>query len=218
MKYFLPLNHQIWKRYVNLLLIIIAFSSPMFLSCMGNGNIRSSMDDGLPTEIPLKSDMSANNSESFLIEVVKILDINQIEIMRNGVNEKIKLIGVDISDISANPELELKAMSFMRFVLEGETITLEEEPSLKSNAYKNSRYVFVDGMMLNRELLIKGFAKFFNDVSIKKYRDVLELAEDEAISRGLGVWGIGKSSNRKGVIQDQQQMGCGTLPCNPNRP
>ena len=75
---------------------------------------------------------------------------------------------------------------------EGENIVLEYDP--ESDRYdKYGRllaWIWIDGSLLQEELVANGYAKVEYIYGNYKYLDILENAEDKAKELRLGIWGI----------------------------
>lgn len=112
--------------------------------------------------------------------VARVLDGDTIE-LENG--ERIRLIGID-----APEQGELfyeEAKDFLKERVEGKKVILEKDASQDKDKYgRFLRYVFIEGKLINCELLRAGLAK---NVGNAKY-ECFEKDEKKAKEEKVGIW------------------------------
>ena len=102
---------------------------------------------------------------------------------------RVRYIGIDTPEI--HPELEaygIEALQTNRRLVEGKKVRLERDVSETDKYGRLLRYVFVDGVFVNAELVRQGLAEAKAYPPDTKYQDYLEKLEAEAIQAGRGMW------------------------------
>jgi len=128
--------------------------------------------------------------------VIRIIDGDTIVIRENGVEQKVRLIGIDTPEtVDPRKEVEcfgkeasLKAES----LLLGESVRLEADFSQgdKDKYGRLLRYVFLtDGTHANLVLIQEGFAHEYTYDLPYKYQELFKEAEQNARSLKKGLWG-----------------------------
>lgn len=124
--------------------------------------------------------------------VVRVIDGDTIEVDIIGMRYKVRYIGIDTPELhDKRPEfcaLAQEATRLNRELVEGKTVRLEKDVSGTDNFGRLLRYVYVDGIFVNAELVREGLAwaeAYEPDI---KYQDYLEELETEAKQAGRGLW------------------------------
>ena len=118
--------------------------------------------------------------------VIQVIDGDTI-VIEGGY--RVRYIGIDTPEI--HPELEafgMEALQANRRLLEGKEIRLERDVSDTDKYGRLLRYVFVDGVFVNAELVRQGLAYAKAYPPDTKYQDYLEEMEAEAREISRGVW------------------------------
>jgi endonuclease YncB( thermonuclease family) len=127
--------------------------------------------------------------------VVKISDGDTISVDTNGVEEDIRMIGVDTPE-THHPSKPVQcfgkaATQFTTDFIGTKPVRLEADP-LNDNRDRYSRllrYVYTpDGKMLNRELIAEGYGFAYTSFPMEKTEEFQKL-EDTAREKSLGLWG-----------------------------
>lgn len=98
-----------------------------------------------------------------LYDVVRVVDGDTIVINYNGVEEKVRMIGIDTPE-SVHPDSEnnteggVTAAEYTRSMLEGQKVSLEFDVQERDMYGRLLAYVYLDGVMFNKTLLEKGYA------------------------------------------------------------
>lgn len=129
-------------------------------------------------EEPVKGE----NTEG-VIKVTRIVDGDTLVI---STGETVRLIGID------TPEKEdcysTNAANRLRELVLDKEISIEYDQSEKDRYSRTLLYVWVNGSFVNEVLVKEGYADAKRYPPNIKYASVLEVAETEARSKGLGIW------------------------------
>ncbi len=102
---------------------------------------------------------------------------------------RVRYIGIDTPEI--HPDLEafgIEAWEANRRLVEGKEVRLEQDVSEKDKYGRLLRYVWVDGIFVNAEMVRQGLAQAKAYPPDTKYQDYLEQMEAEAREAGRGMW------------------------------
>jgi len=124
--------------------------------------------------------------------VTKVIDGDTIEVDIAGTIYKVRYIGIDTPELDdERPEfyaLAQEAARLNRQLVEGETVWLEKDVSETDKYGRLLRYVYVDDIFINAELVRQGLAWAKTYEPDIKYQDILEKAEAEARQDKTGIW------------------------------
>lgn len=137
-------------------------------------------------------------------QVTKVVDGDTIEVSIDGVNEKIRLIGVDTPE-TVDPRkpvqcLGKEASNYSKSVLEGKSVKLEaDETQENRDRYKRLlRYAILDdGTNFNELLIEKGFAHEYTYDTPYKYQSEFKSAEEQARLNSIGLWSVDTCNGQK---------------------
>jgi len=119
--------------------------------------------------------------------VVRVIDGDTIEIAGGA---HVRYIGMDTPEIYPEVEFygpEAKAKNIE--LVEGKLVTLEKDVSETDKYGRLLRYVYVDGVFVNGELVRLGYARAVAYPPDTRYRWQLSQLEKEAKAAKLGIWG-----------------------------
>jgi micrococcal nuclease len=119
--------------------------------------------------------------------VVRVIDGDTIEIA-GGTH--VRYIGMDTPETYPEVEFygpEAKAKNIE--LVEGKVVTLVKDVSETDKYGRLLRYVYVDGVFVNGELVRLGYARAAAYPPDTKYQWQLEQLEKEAKAAKLGIWG-----------------------------
>jgi micrococcal nuclease len=128
--------------------------------------------------------------------VVRVIDGDTILVSLDGREERVRYIGVDTPETVA-PDRPVEcfgaeASEANRKLVAGKVVELERDVSERDQFGRLLRYVYVDGVFVNEELLRRGYATavtFPPDVrESARFRDL----ERRARQAGQGLWGACK--------------------------
>lgn len=126
-------------------------------------------------------------------KIVRIVDGDTLVINYNGVDEKVRLIGVDTPesvhpDATKNNEFGKIASDFSKNYLEGKEVTLELDAQERDKYGRILAYVYINGVMYNKTLLQEGMAKVATYPPNVKYVDDFKSLEKTAMENNKGLW------------------------------
>ncbi|MFC1994981.1 thermonuclease family protein [Chloroflexota bacterium] len=118
--------------------------------------------------------------------VTRVIDGDTIII---DTGQRVRYIGIDTPEI--HPTLEdygWEAWQVNRRLVEGKEVYLERDVSETDKYDRLLRYVYVDDIFVNAELVRQGLAEAKAYPPDTKYQDHLEELEAEAKMAGRGIW------------------------------
>jgi micrococcal nuclease len=121
------------------------------------------------------------------VKVVRVIDGDTIEIAGGA---HVRYIGMDTPETYPKVEFygpEAKAKNIE--LVEGKLVTLEKDVSDTDKYGRLLRYVYVDGVFVNGELVRLGYAEAVSYPPDTRYQWQLEQLEKEAKAAKLGIWG-----------------------------
>ena len=130
--------------------------------------------------------LSSCTSPPDTARVIQVIDGDTI-IIEGGY--RVRYIGIDTPEIY--PHLEAygtEAWLANRSLVEGMEIRLERDVSEVDRYGRLLRYVYVDGIMVNAELVKLGLAEAKAYPPDTRYQDELEGLEEQARRAGRGMW------------------------------
>ncbi len=129
--------------------------------------------------------------EPDVVEVVKVVDGDTIDIQIDGDIERVRLIGVDtpetVHPFKALEHFGKEASNYTRSRLEGKQVRLEYDLSKRGKYGRLLAYVWLDDKHFNAELIEKGYAFAYLNYPFK-YREDFRRLELQAEQSGLGLW------------------------------
>jgi len=126
-------------------------------------------------------------------QVTRVVDGDTIEVSMAGATYKVRYIGVDTPE-TVDPRRPVgcygrEASERNRQLVEGKTVALEKDISETDDFGRLLRYVWVDGEMVNAELVREGYAIASTYPPDVKHQELFLSLQREAIGAGLGLWG-----------------------------
>lgn len=127
--------------------------------------------------------------------VVNVVDGDTIDVMVDGIEVRVRYIGMDTPETRSGVEwIGPEASAANAALVDGQDVILEKDVSETDQYGRALRYVWVtdgDGWMLvNLQLIRLGFASVTTYPPDVKYVDDLYVpAQDEAQAKGIGIWG-----------------------------
>lgn len=120
------------------------------------------------------------------VRVTSVIDGDTIVIAGGA---RVRYIGIDSPEMRPQPEaFAREATQANREMVEGKTVRLERDVSETDRYGRLLRYVWVDGTMVNSELVRRGLATARAYPPDIRYQFLLEAAELEARAAGRGMW------------------------------
>ena len=131
--------------------------------------------------------LSACISPPDIARVIKVVDGDTIIIEGNY---QVRYIGMDTPEIQPNVEpFAMEAWEANRRLVAGKEVRLERDVSQTDKYGRLLRYVYVDDVFVNAELVRQGLAEAKAYPPDTKHHDYLEQVEAEAREAGRGMWG-----------------------------
>lgn len=120
-------------------------------------------------------------------KVIRIYDGDTIEI-EGG--RKVRYIGVDSSEVYPIAQCySAEALVRNKELVSGKTVRLEKDVSETDKYGRLLRYVYVDSVFVNDELVKEGFAKATAYPPDIKYKAEFSESEKTAMTSKIGLWG-----------------------------
>ena len=118
--------------------------------------------------------------------VARVIDGDTIII---DTGHRVRYIGIDTPEVYPEKEaLGAEAQQANRQFVEGKKVRLERDVSNTDKYGRLLRYVYVDDLFVNAELVRQGLAEARAYPPDTKYQDLLEKLETEAREAGRGIW------------------------------
>lgn len=125
------------------------------------------------------------------VRVVRVIDGDTIEI-EGG--ERVRYIGIDTPEVYPSAQYYgMEAWEKNQELVGGCLVTLERDVSDRDQYGRLLRYVYVDGVFVNAELVRLGYARAEFYPPDTRHSELLEQLEDEAREAHRGLWGSGSS-------------------------
>lgn len=138
---------------------------------VGNG-LFSSEDEALRDPAPVT------------VQLRRVIDGDTIDVFINGEVERVRYIGVNTPEFEEPCYQESTLAN--RELVEGQTLTLERDESERDDFGRLLRYVFANGVLVQRQLLNLGFAEAVRYPPDDNYYQEFRSLEERAAEQGLG--------------------------------
>jgi micrococcal nuclease len=143
---------------------------------------------------PVESIDAFNELQESLYDVVRVVDGDTLIVNIEGVEERVRLIGVDTPesmhpDEGKNSPLGDIASEFTKNALEGCSVAIEIDVQDRDQYGRLLAYVYVDGIMFNKILLYEGMAQMATFPPNVKYVEEFKEIQKGAVEAGRGFWG-----------------------------
>ncbi len=125
--------------------------------------------------------------QATMVQVASITDGDTIRVLIGGVNEPLRLIGIDTPEVGDVCAAE--ATEALKALVENTTIRLDADVSDRDRFGRLLRYVFLaDGTFVNERMVGDGWAYAVEYPPDTAWSGVLAATEDAARTAGLGLW------------------------------
>lgn len=101
---------------------------------------------------------------------------------------RVRYIGIDTPEIDDGEPFGMEALEANQELVEGKVVRLERDVSQTDKYGRLLRYVYVDGIFVNAELVRLGLAEAKAYPPDTRYQEDLEQLEAEAQQAGWGMW------------------------------
>jgi micrococcal nuclease len=152
-------------------------------------------------------------------QVVRVIDGDTIKVNISGLQYTVRFIGIDAPEtVKPNGTVEPfgpEASAKNKELVEGKVVLLEKDISDTDQYGRLLRYVYVDDLFVNAELVRLGYAQAITYPPDIKYQDLLRHLQEEARDAGRGLWGNSYSLNHQIPISTSGIWACiWALTCN----
>ena len=125
--------------------------------------------------------------------VVRVVDGDTIDVLIGGEQLRLRYIGVDTPE-TVDPRRPVgcfgkEASAHNRELVEGKTVELEKDVSETDRFGRLLRYVWLDGRMVNAQLVEEGYATASTYPPDVRHAELLAALQTEARTEGRGLWG-----------------------------
>jgi micrococcal nuclease len=128
----------------------------------------------------------ACNTAPDIATVTRVIDGDTIEI---GTGQRVRYIGIDTPEVYPVTEAcGIEARETNRRLVEGKKVRLERDVSDTDKYGRLLRYVYVDDLLVNAELVRLGLARARAYPPDTRHQGLFEQLEKEAREAGLGIW------------------------------
>jgi len=168
---------------------ILWYLTALVLILSSLGCSQSSTDSIQPTGLVVKFDCIPLPQEPQNAKVVSIIDGDtiKIEIDRQKVN--VRYIGINSPELDSNErEIAEEALQFNAGLVENQIVTLYRDTSDTDRFGRLLRYVFMDDVFVNYELIRMGYARQRDYPPDSACKDLFIKAQQEAIAMRRGIW------------------------------
>ena len=125
--------------------------------------------------------------------VVSVIDGDTIE-LQGG--RRVRYLGIDTPELDEYYAAEATARN--KELVEGKIVELQSGKRDEDEYGRLLRYVYVDGIFVNAELVAQGYATAYIFDADEHYSQVLVQLEQYAKLKERGLWGAGEGNNATG--------------------
>ncbi len=133
--------------------------------------------------------------KSSLYTVIKVVDGDTIKILYEGVEETVRLIGIDTPEtVHPNKPVECfgqEASERMKELVEGKSVNImfDETQGMRDKYGRLLLYVWVEDIFVNKQMVVDGYAYEYTYSTSYIYQKEFKEAQSEAQSSRAGLWG-----------------------------
>lgn len=148
-----------------------------------------------PTANPGAPQPVAGDATLTMVDVLRVVDGDTIEVMYQGKKESVRLIGVDTPE-TVHPSKPVQpygpeASAFTKARLGGQRVGLEFDVEQRDQYGRLLAYVWLGDQMFNQVLVQEGYAQVATFPPNVKYVDLFTQLQREAREANRGLWGLG---------------------------
>ncbi|MBX5489612.1 MAG: thermonuclease family protein [Chloroflexi bacterium] len=147
----------------------------------------------LGCRLPTAAETAAPPAGAVEARVVRVVDGDTIIVAIGGRQQRVRYIGVNAPE-SVDPRREVQcfgreAAARNAQLVDGQRVWLEKDVSETDPYGRLLRYVYVNGTMVNAELVREGYARAVTFPPDVRYAEELRRLEREAREARRGLWG-----------------------------
>lgn len=182
---------------VILIAFLYSFTSILDNTSVSSVNLEQIIKEVISNELnetdQQKQEIDSKDQISSLYRVVKVIDGDTVEIDMGGEIKKVRYIGIDTPELSraGNPSecYGEEATKRNRELVEGKSVRLERDVSETDKYGRLLRYVYVDDVFINLQLVKEGYADTLTYPPDVAKADLLREAKRVAKEAQIGLWG-----------------------------
>jgi len=161
-------------------LLVVSLAMPLVLTACA------------PTATPTPTPTTAPTVTHIQATCVRVVDGDTIEVNISGRLYKVRYIGMDTPEtVHPTRGVEpygMEASAKNKELVEGKMVELEKDVSETDKYGRLLRYVYVNGLFVNAELVRLGYAQVATYPPDVKYQDLFLQLQREAREAGRGLW------------------------------
>ncbi|MDD5590516.1 MAG: thermonuclease family protein [Dehalococcoidales bacterium] len=136
------------------------------------------------------SPINTANTSTIQAQVTHVIDGDTIEVNIYGQSYRVRYIGIDAPEVYPDEEpYGQEAAIKNKELVEGKTVALEKDVSETDKYGRLLRYVYVNDLFVNGEMVRLGYAQAITYPPDVKHQDMLIECQREAREEGRGLWG-----------------------------
>lgn len=174
----------------------------IILAGIYQAEIQGSIPEILPTKLPNIG--SSETTEQPTYKVLKVTDGDTLHLDINGVNETVRLIGINTPE-TVDPRTPVQcfgkqASDRMKDLAGGKMVRIEldDSQSTRDTYGRLLAYVYLeDGQMLNRKMIAEGYAYEYTYLAPYKYQKEFRDLQTLARTTARGLWGVDTCDGKK---------------------
>lgn len=175
-------------RFCCLLLLVVGL-----LSGCERGAAQPLAEVATGGQAPSLCDLHPDDPRYLTAAVRRVVDGDTIIVVIDGAEQRVRYIGVNAPE-SVKPDTAPEfygpeASDYNKRLVTGKDVCLEKDVSDKDKFDRLLRYVYVDDMFVNAQLVRDGYAEAVTYKPDIKHQVALDAAEREARSAQRGLWG-----------------------------
>lgn len=194
----MKLKQSLWRPFFTALVLVLVISACG--SSEGTDEVIGTLPPTLtatpeePFSSPAPTEPTPTASDLVEAQVTRVVDGDTIQVLIDGVEYRVRYIGIDTPE-TKHPTRGVEpfgpeASQANSELVEGKTVLLEKDVSETDQYGRLLRYVYVDDLMVNEELLRRGLARVATFPPDVKYVDRFLEIQRAAQEAGLGMWGV----------------------------
>jgi endonuclease YncB( thermonuclease family) len=171
--------------------LIVRYVQPFFYE-----TLESELDIVRSDEVSASADNNGNdelNQDLEIAELRQVIDGDTIDVFINGEVERIRYIGANTPEFGEACYQQSSLAN--RRLVEGYELTLERDETDRDPNGRLLRYVYANGLLVERQLIAEGFAEAVRYRSDDNFYEEFVALEEAAAEQGLGC-------HRTGIFDD----------------
>lgn len=174
---------QNWFKVSFLFIVLFGF----YLLSAGNQKQGSENQTAVLTT-PLETNIPPDSSDNEFLnaETARIVSIIDGDTVKLSTGQIVRLIGIDAPE--GNEPFYSESKNKLSDLILNKEVRLEKDISEVDRYSRPLRYIFIDDILVNLEIVRQGYATAYKYPPDVKYYELLSQAESEARSEFIGMW------------------------------